>query len=407
MIDTTRTAGFRKAMIGTLALVMGQLGCTQDQLVLEDRGDGTETTIHHGAGNRGEGRGAAARDSGEIRGGDEPLECGASVQELTAGQHIDIGSIVISNDADNLYVTFEATDGWLLGTTHLHVGDELGDVPTSGGGHPIPGQFDHIHTLDVEDGAAGVTSDTFVIPFSTLDFAMACGTDLHVWAHAESFLPGEGGTILQQETAWGGDTEGTGSRAWYFLASYELACCEPEDGGDGGFRTQTQGGWGSECSGGNPGCYRDDHFDAAFPGGLVIGCGAGHTLTFSGSGAVEAFLPASGTAGILTQSAVDPVDSAAGVLAGQLTAATLSLGFDAADPAFSASSEPLAGLVICGTGTSCDGLAVGTVVADANLVLGGCAGLTGLSAVELNTCLAAVNENFVDGTTDAGHLCAQ
>jgi hypothetical protein len=76
------------------------------------------------------------------------------------------------------------------------------------------------------------------------------------------------------------------------------------------------------------------------------------------------------------------------------------------DPEFCSSDTPLSTLVFCGTGTACDGREVGAVVADANLVLGGCEVSGGLSASDLNTCLTLLNENFVDGTADAGHLCA-
>ena len=33
----------------------------------------------------------------------------------------------------------------------------------------------------------------------------------------------------------------------------------------GQFTTFSQGGYGTNCNGNNPGCYRDAHFDAAFP----------------------------------------------------------------------------------------------------------------------------------------------
>ena len=57
----------------------------------------------------------------------------------------------------------------------------------------------------------------------------------------------------------------------------------------GDFRSQTQGGWGSTCSGNNPGCYRDTHFDTAFPDGVTIGCDGGESLTFTSSAAVRDF----------------------------------------------------------------------------------------------------------------------
>ena len=39
----------------------------------------------------------------------------------------------------------------------------------------------------------------------------------------------------------------------------------------GDFRSQTMGGWGSNCNGNNPGCYRDANFDSAFPDGVTLG----------------------------------------------------------------------------------------------------------------------------------------
>jgi hypothetical protein len=246
MNKTIRTACLRNAVIGTLVLVMLQLGCTQDQRVAEDLGDGAETPkFQIGAGDESDGNGNGNRDEasaqdgrdenvreggdpggigGEIGGSDDPLGCvRPSTLDLTAGQHIDIGSVVISNDADNLYVTFEATDGWLLGATHVHVGSNLDDVPMTTDGKAIPGQFDYTHP---SEGDAGVMSVTFVIPFAELDLADECRSSLHVWTHANSFRLDDGGTIIQQESAWGGNMGGKGLGSWSFQASYRLACCQ-------------------------------------------------------------------------------------------------------------------------------------------------------------------------------------
>ena len=91
--------------------------------------------------------------------------CGdPSVQDLTAGQNIDIGSITISNDEDFLYVAFETDDPWVLGTTHVHVGFHIDDVPKAGNGQPIPGQFDYAHERDVEGGEPAVTEENTRFP---------------------------------------------------------------------------------------------------------------------------------------------------------------------------------------------------------------------------------------------------
>jgi hypothetical protein len=103
---------------------------------------------------------------------------------------------------------------------------------------------------------------------------------------------------------------------------------------DGALCGFTQGGWGTTCSGGNPGCIRDEFFATVFPNGVVIGDADGmdgdsdFALHFSSSAAVEAFLPANGKPGLLDQDAHNPTDSSAGVFAGQLLAAKLNVGFD-------------------------------------------------------------------------------
>lgn len=101
---------------------------------------------------------------------------------------------------------------------------------------------------------------------------------------------------------------------------------------EGDFCSYTPGGWGTTCSGDNPGCLRDAHFASVFPSGLILGDQDNHpdefSVLFETSEAVRLFLPATGTVGTLAEDAVNPQDTAAGVLAGHLLAAKLSVGFD-------------------------------------------------------------------------------
>ena len=344
---------------------------------------------------------------GIARGAD--FVCGEPVvQELTAGQTIDIGSISISNDENFLYVKFETDDPWVLGTTHVHVGFHIDDVPKAANGQPIPGMFDYAHERDVEGGEPAVTEDEYAIPFTDLGLESGeCDVQLFIWAHAEAFQLDGDGVVTMEETAFGGDTPGDGTPRWFFLAEYTLQCCE--NGGGGDFRTQTQGGWGTVCQGNNPGCYRDQWFDTAFPSGIVLGCNTGFMAIFTSSQAVEDFLPTGGTPGALTADVTDPMGTTpAGVLLAQLLALELSVGFDLnlADPDFSASDQALLDQVVCDTGTACDGMTISALLDEANIVVGGCAGSTGLSASELSDCLMLVNENYVDGTEDLGKVCA-
>ena len=181
------------------------------------------------------------------------------------------------------------------------------------------------------------------------------------------------------------------------------------DGGGGGshFGAQSQGGWGTVCHGNNPGCYRDLWFDTAFPSGIVLGCDMGFVATFTSSQAVEDFLPTGGRPGALTSDVTDPLGTTdAGVLLAQLLALELSLGFDVADPDFSLSGAAFVDQIICNTGTAFEGMSIGALADEANIVLGGCTGTTGLSAGELSYYLTLVNENYAGGEVDLGMVCA-
>jgi hypothetical protein len=162
--------------------------------------------------------------------------------------------------------------------------------------------------------------------------------------------------------------------------------------------TYTQGGWGATPNGNNPGTYLHAHFNSAFPNGLTIGCT--NTLTLTTAQSVTDWLP-SGT----TPSALPPgnmVDNLTydNVLAAQLVAATLNVGFDAADSAFDPSPELLGDRYIAQG--QFQGMTVNELLAKANSVIGGCE--NGISYADLNVAVTAFNENNDNGTVDNGFL---
>lgn len=167
-----------------------------------------------------------------------------------------------------------------------------------------------------------------------------------------------------------------------------------------GFKTFTNGGWGTQCNGGNPGCYRDANFAAAFPNGLTIGCGS-NTLTLTSSAAVQAFLPSGTSARALDAgNMVDPGGSYRNVLAGQLVAVTLAAGFDAYDPNFSTNTNSFSDLIIA-NGTF-SGMTINQFLNVANQVIGGCS--TEYSFSDINATATAINENYDNGTVNNGYL---
>jgi len=166
-----------------------------------------------------------------------------------------------------------------------------------------------------------------------------------------------------------------------------------------GVCTQTQGGWGARARGRNPGRIRNANFAYVFPTGLVIGVDAAdlnHAL-FTSAQAVEDFLPAGGTPSTLAIDSIDPVDTAAGVLAGQVVALTLNTSFSEAGVLPEESPLPLGYLVIAVEGF--EGLTVYGLLDLANQVIAGDLGALspyGASVSGLNDAVTAINEAFVD-----------
>lgn len=323
--------------------------------------------------------------------------CGSSSISLLGGQTIDVGSVDFSNDEANLGISYSTTGGWSLREVHAHVACSLSDIPQTKTGNPKVGNFDYSASLD-----AGTTSYSFTIGLDSIECLTACDQDVVIAAHAVVEYTDASGNVVQAETAWGSGT-GFPGRNWATYATYTVACCvddPPPPTCDEQLRTQTQGGWGTSCRGSNPGCYRDANFDSTFPDGLLVG--GLYAILFTESAVVEGFLPQGGTPGSLMMDYIDPSTSTeAGVLAGQVTALSLSVAFDDADPSFGASSYRL-GDMVAQTG-DCAGMTVDQILAAGNAVLGG--DTSSFSASQINACVDAVNNNYVDGNTNGGFLC--
>lgn len=140
--------------------------------------------------------------------------CGdASVTTLWAGQHHDAGTLTVSNNGENLYVTFDTSGDWLLKKTHMNVSTSLSGVPANRQGVPVPGHFAYSESHD------HISSYTYVISLDDLN-----GELFTVAAHAEVVKLDEYGTVIRGETAWGGDQRGPSNR-WWFYSVYEVQEC--------------------------------------------------------------------------------------------------------------------------------------------------------------------------------------
>lgn len=165
--------------------------------------------------------------------------------------------------------------------------------------------------------------------------------------------------------------------------------------------TYSQGGWGSNPNGTNPGAYLHANFAAAFPNGLRVGSSNGYTVDYTSADAITNFLPVGGTVSALAGNATDPTSkSIRSVLIGQLTALALSVGFDNYDPNFGAGEVNLGSMII-GSGPFAD-KSVTEFLTMANDVLGGSS--SAYTPDEVNETARAINNNYNGGAVDNGFV---
>ena len=165
-----------------------------------------------------------------------------------------------------------------------------------------------------------------------------------------------------------------------------------------GFRTQTQGGWGANPSGNNPGGYLHANFAAAFPQGITVGCT--NKLKLTSAQAVTNFLPSGSTAAALPAGTLTNPSNYNNVLAGQVVALAVSIGLDNAIPSFGASNTNLKNLII--TGGTFTGWTVQQLFDEANKKLGGCSSPYSFS--QLNNAVDQINNSYVDGIASGSFL---
>ena len=125
---------------------------------------------------------------------------------LIAGQYTIAGSIIVSNDDKNLFITYETVDNWLINETHLYVSST---IPTNS----APGKFPYKH-----EELGGVTTDTYEIPLENLGVATC--DKIYIAAHAELF---KGKT---EETGWAEGVEIRPDKNLAMYFEYWLSCME-------------------------------------------------------------------------------------------------------------------------------------------------------------------------------------
>ena len=209
--------------------------------------------------------------------------CGQGVAtKLIAGQDYHVGHVwvypVTGENKILVEYTMDGADaGWVLaGDIHLHVAESKLAIPQNGPGNPKLGQFAYGGYLD--DPATTWSQEVDIS-----DLRPECGVDdIYIAAYAEVMSPAG-----DYEGAWAEGERFVPRGNWAMYWTLTLPCC-----GCSQNRTQTQGGWGTDCHGDNPGCYRDLHFDTLSP--LMIGMNSGCSAMFYSSEAINDFLPQGG-----------------------------------------------------------------------------------------------------------------
>lgn len=136
--------------------------------------------------------------------------CGTPVSiRLIAGQHLDVGTITITNDENNAYVTYQTDGTWAINETHLDVATSPEQLKQTKKGNAIPGQFTYSTS---HDPAVYVVTHTVDIT------AWPAGTQLYFAAHAVVISSGS------SETAWGEGIAFPGKN-WAMYLGYEVQMC--------------------------------------------------------------------------------------------------------------------------------------------------------------------------------------
>lgn len=308
-----------------------------------------------------------------------------------------IGKAMITNDANNFYVTLTPTAGSYLTFVTLNYGtsEDVSQSLTKNGGLGWgvcegPYFWDLKETYNLN---AFVTTKTFTIPRyvvegDCLSLSIVFRTNKTDGTRACGYVDNMTDPL---------DAIAVGSATYQSYFNYCAQDCPPTECDP--LRTQTPGGWGAKPEGNNPGAYLAENFAASFPNGLTVGCDGGFEITLTSAKAIETLLPTGGKAAVLKASATDPA-SIDNVLVGHLVALTLSVIFDQDNEDFGGGDNELGSMVIK-TGTFA-GKTVLEFWQIANDVLGGC-NTTYTPAQVLETA-SAINENYVDGSIDKGYL---
>jgi hypothetical protein len=130
---------------------------------------------------------------------------------LLAGQSIPVGSVIVENDDQYLYVTYQTDGNWLITETHLDVATRPEDLKQTSKGNAVPGRF----AYKSEHNPA---VDTVTHSIDLADWPS--GTQLFLAAHSVVV------SAYGSETAWGEGLDFPGDN-WAMYFSHDVQSCDP------------------------------------------------------------------------------------------------------------------------------------------------------------------------------------
>ena len=131
---------------------------------------------------------------------------------LIAGQYIPVGTVVVENDEQHLYVTYQTDGNWLITETHLDIATSPEDLKQTSKGNPIPGRFAY-----KSEHQPGVDTVTHTIDLA----AWPPGTQLYLAAHC--VVVSDAGS----ETAWGEGLDFPGKNWGMYFSCQVQPCDQP------------------------------------------------------------------------------------------------------------------------------------------------------------------------------------
>lgn len=161
--------------------------------------------------------GGPTEDSGDFGSASQML-CTPDVRTNWAGQHIDSGTVTLSNTDTDLVITVDGANGWLVDAWHLYAGS--GPVPTNRAGAAAPGQFPHAGNPNPAQSSVTIT-----LPLSSI--GATCGDALNVALHTEMVKPGTSGGS-QKETGWA-EWDVQFAKGWGGGFPYTICCPGDEE----------------------------------------------------------------------------------------------------------------------------------------------------------------------------------